>query len=167
MEHVLMAQSMEPVIHSNLNPDDMFEVIFREGDPQLNFRLVVDVETGKKWLNERLQLLGREAVVVEVSDWTQGSVGYASVNGTDDQVSSVQRHVTYTNRYGTYELWQQVKVEWVEGAKERGEHYEYAISDGLGTIIPCGSEGGAKQQLQSLSPLWKKVRQRVSEWEEF
>jgi hypothetical protein len=119
-QHVLIAESMEPVIHWDLDPNDICKTIVREGDPEVSFRLVVDVETGKKWLDERLQALKWESLAVKVSDWTQGSVGHALPGyekvGTTG-ASSIRRSVTYSNRYGTYKLWQQVKVEWIEGAK--------------------------------------------------
>jgi len=52
-----------------------------------------------------------------------------------------------------------------EEMEARGEHYEYAVTDGKGTILPTDKDGSSRHSLLNHSS-WKLVRRRVSEWEE-
>lgn len=112
---VLMAESMEPQVHSHLG-SDLRLLPNTEGDPQVSYRAVTDLDVGMAWCEARLtQRLVR---VLHVGDWRTGSVGYASVHTGRTEVtaaSSLVRDVVYEDEFGVHELWQQVRVEWIEG----------------------------------------------------
>jgi hypothetical protein len=46
------------------------------------------------------------------------------------------------------------------------EQYEYALTDGYGTILPADSLELAKDTASKSLKNWKVVRRRVSEWED-
>lgn len=57
-------------------------------------------------------------------------------------------------------------VERIIDARIRSDYdYEYALSDGLGTIIPRDKRDGAESFVAEY-PTWKIVRRRVSTWED-
>lgn len=114
---VIMAESMEPEIGSDFEDGNIMKLRKWKADPQVRYAVCASVDVAKKWLDERI---GHSAHhVVEFTAWTQGSVGHAlpgfEVIGTTG-ASSIQRTVIYRNEFGTHKHWQQIKVEWVEGA---------------------------------------------------
>jgi hypothetical protein len=119
-EFVIVAESMEPVIHSELDETDWATGLSnkRQGDPQVHYKICASVDAAKKWLDERNSV--RYSGVVEITNWRQGSVGHAlpgfEVVGTTG-ASSLRRTVIYQNEFGTHEHWQQIRVEFVEGVE--------------------------------------------------
>lgn len=118
-EFVIVAESMEPRIGSELSKDDWTELRRWKADPQVHYKVCASVTAAMHWLDERNS--ARFSGFVNGTPWSQGSVGQAlpgyEVVGTSG-ASSLRRTVTYVNEFGEHEHWQQIKVEFVEGAEE-------------------------------------------------
>jgi len=114
---VIVAESMEPVVHSGLDKDDWAKVNKWQGDPQVSYKVCASVTAAMHWLDQRNSM--RFSGFESGTEWTVGSIGqalpgYEQVGETGP--SSLRRDVIYANEFGEHKHWQQIRVEWVEGA---------------------------------------------------